>query len=219
MNDRRTHRNTPTASPSTRDAPNLLSASPTAPHRYMSISKSSVTSVRMHLHGPAPASTCPRSWRPGRFHPSTTGADLPLRAGGTPEGGHRCRRTAPHARFDLRPARAARGRTAEDRDVRVDEATGRLPARSRSTTTRTRQDRSARQAHQLTNAPSASRPAAQTRATGHPPPRAPTARAMTSSDVINAGVACTPIRIFARLANGIVSVGLNALEFVVDRYR
>src|SRR6478609_2763394 len=50
-----------------------------------------------------------------------------------------------------------------------------------------------------------------------PPPRAPTARAITSNDVINAAVACTAIRILARLVNGIVSVGLNALEFVVDR--
>ena len=56
--------------------------------------------------------------------------------------------------------------------------------------------------------------------TVHPPaPRAPTARAMTRREVTNAAVAWTPIRIFARLVNGIVSVGLNALEFVVDRYR
>ena len=52
-----------------------------------------------------------------------------------------------------------------------------------------------------------------------PEPRAPTARAMTSSEVISAAVACTPIRILTRLVNGMVSVGLNALEFVVDRYR
>jgi hypothetical protein len=56
--------------------------------------------------------------------------------------------------------------------------------------------------------------------TDHPPaPKTPTARAMTRREVTNAAVACTPIRIFARLVNGIVSVGLNALEFVVDRYR
>ena len=52
-----------------------------------------------------------------------------------------------------------------------------------------------------------------------PEPREPTARAITNSDVINAAVACIPIRIFARLVNGIVSVGLNALEFVVDKNR
>jgi hypothetical protein len=44
-----------------------------------------------------------------------------------------------------------------------------------------------------------------------PPPRAPTARAITSNDVISAAVACSAIKIFARLVNGIVSVGLNAL--------
>ena len=53
----------------------------------------------------------------------------------------------------------------------------------------------------------------------HPGPREPTARAITNSEVISAAVACIPIRIFARLVNGIVSVGLNALEFVVDRNR
>jgi len=42
---------------------------------------------------------------------------------------------------------------------------------------------------------------------------------MTSSEVTNAAVACTPIRILARLVNGMVSVGLNALEFVVDKYK
>ena len=52
-----------------------------------------------------------------------------------------------------------------------------------------------------------------------PPPSEPTARAMTSSDVSRAAVASTPMRIFARLVNGIVSVGLNALELVSDRYR
>ena len=50
-------------------------------------------------------------------------------------------------------------------------------------------------------------------------PREPTARAMTSSEVSNAAVASTPMRILALLLNGIVSVGLNALEFVVDTYR
>ena len=52
-----------------------------------------------------------------------------------------------------------------------------------------------------------------------PPPRAPTARAMTSSEVIRAAVAWMPMRILARLVRGMVSVGLNALELVVDRYR
>jgi len=37
--------------------------------------------------------------------------------------------------------------------------------------------------------------------------------------VISAAVACTPIRILTRLVNGMVSVGPNALEFVVDKYR
>jgi hypothetical protein len=50
-----------------------------------------------------------------------------------------------------------------------------------------------------------------------PPPRAPTARAMTNSEVINAAVAWMPIRILVRLVSGMVSVGLKALEFVVDR--
>ena len=50
-----------------------------------------------------------------------------------------------------------------------------------------------------------------------PPPRAPTARAMTSSEVMSAAVARMPMRILVRLVNGMVSVGLNALEFVVDR--
>jgi hypothetical protein len=49
--------------------------------------------------------------------------------------------------------------------------------------------------------------------------RALTARAMTSSEVINAAVAWTAISIFMRLLSGIVSVGLNALELVVDTYR
>src|SRR6478609_4212749 len=63
-------------------------------------------------------------------------------------------------------------------------------------------------------------PACRRGRTVHPPaPRAPTARAMTRREVTNAAVACTPMRIFARLVNGIVSVGLNALEFVVDRYK
>ena len=63
-------------------------------------------------------------------------------------------------------------------------------------------------------------PACRRGRTVHPPaPRAPTARAMTRREVTNAAVACTPIRIFARLVNGIVSVGLNALEFVVDTYK
>ena len=52
-----------------------------------------------------------------------------------------------------------------------------------------------------------------------PPPRAPTARAMTSSEVMSAAVAWMPMSILARLVRGMVSVGLNALEFVVDRYR
>src|SRR5690349_17959956 len=42
---------------------------------------------------------------------------------------------------------------------------------------------------------------------------------MTNSEVINAAVACTAIRILARLVNGMVSVGLNALELVVYWYR
>ena len=42
---------------------------------------------------------------------------------------------------------------------------------------------------------------------------------MTSSEVIDAAVACTAIRTLARLVNGMVSVGLNALELVVYRYR
>jgi hypothetical protein len=47
-------------------------------------------------------------------------------------------------------------------------------------------------------------------------PNEPTARAMTSNDVSRAAVASMPIRILARLESGIVSVGLKALEFVVD---
>jgi hypothetical protein len=55
---------------------------------------------------------------------------------------------------------------------------------------------------------------------GHPPaPNAPTARAMTSSEVSSAAVASIPISVLARLVSGMVSVGLNALEFVSDRYR
>ncbi len=46
-----------------------------------------------------------------------------------------------------------------------------------------------------------------------------TPRAMTSTDVISAAVACTPISSFVRGRNGIVSVGLNADEFVSDTYR
>ena len=46
-----------------------------------------------------------------------------------------------------------------------------------------------------------------------------TAQAITSSEVINAAVAWTAISIFIRLLSGIVSVGLNALELVVDTYR
>ncbi len=42
---------------------------------------------------------------------------------------------------------------------------------------------------------------------------------MTSSEVISVAVACTPIRILARDVNGMVSVGLNALELVVDTKR
>lgn len=49
--------------------------------------------------------------------------------------------------------------------------------------------------------------------------RAPTALAMTSNEVSKAAVACIPIRTFARLVRGIVSVGLNALLLVVERYR
>jgi hypothetical protein len=51
------------------------------------------------------------------------------------------------------------------------------------------------------------------------PPSAPTARATTSRDVSSAAVASMPINALARLLNGIVSVGLKALEFVVDTYR
>ena len=47
-----------------------------------------------------------------------------------------------------------------------------------------------------------------------PPPRDPTARATTMSDVNSAAVASMPMRIFSREVNGIVSVGLNALELV-----
>lgn len=49
-----------------------------------------------------------------------------------------------------------------------------------------------------------------------PPPSDPTARATTSRLVNNAADACRPIRHFARADNGIVSVGLNALELVRD---
>jgi hypothetical protein len=49
--------------------------------------------------------------------------------------------------------------------------------------------------------------------------RALTAQAIPSSEVINAAVAWTTISIFIRLLSGIVSVGLNALELVVDTYR
>jgi hypothetical protein len=42
---------------------------------------------------------------------------------------------------------------------------------------------------------------------------------MTRSDVSSAAVAWIPINTLARLVNGMVSVGLNALEFVSDRYR
>lgn len=50
-----------------------------------------------------------------------------------------------------------------------------------------------------------------------PPPRAPTARAMTSRVMRSAAVAYRPIRAFARPLKGMVSVGLNALEFVSDK--
>jgi hypothetical protein len=48
-------------------------------------------------------------------------------------------------------------------------------------------------------------------------PRAPTARATTINEVSSAVVASIPINAFARLVNGMVSVGLNALELVVDK--
>ena len=47
-------------------------------------------------------------------------------------------------------------------------------------------------------------------------PSDPTAKATSTSDMSNAAVAWTPIRIFALLLSGMVSVGLNALEFVRD---
>lgn len=49
--------------------------------------------------------------------------------------------------------------------------------------------------------------------------RLPTPRAITTTEVINAIVDSKPIMIFARLDNGMVSVGLNAEEFVSDTYR
>jgi len=48
---------------------------------------------------------------------------------------------------------------------------------------------------------------------------APTARATITRVTINAAVACSPINILARVLSGMVSVGLNALELVSDRYR
>ena len=51
------------------------------------------------------------------------------------------------------------------------------------------------------------------------PPREPTARAMTSREMSNAEVACTPISALARIDSGMVSVGLKALELVSDTYR
>ncbi len=39
---------------------------------------------------------------------------------------------------------------------------------------------------------------------------------MTSSAASSAAIAWMPIRIFGRVESGIVSVGLNALEFVSD---
>lgn len=48
-------------------------------------------------------------------------------------------------------------------------------------------------------------------------PMTPTARATTSREVSSAAVAWVPISSLARLVNGIVSVGLNALELVSDR--
>ena len=47
--------------------------------------------------------------------------------------------------------------------------------------------------------------------------RAPTARAMTSSEVSSAAVPSMPMSTLARLVSGMVSVGLNALLLVVDR--
>src|SRR6478735_12820457 len=47
-------------------------------------------------------------------------------------------------------------------------------------------------------------------------PRAPIARATTSSDVSRAAVASRPMSVLARAVRGIVSVGLKALEFVSD---
>jgi hypothetical protein len=51
------------------------------------------------------------------------------------------------------------------------------------------------------------------------PLSAPTARAMTSRDVTKAAVAWTPMSTLARELSGMVSVGLKALELVVDKYR
>ena len=48
-------------------------------------------------------------------------------------------------------------------------------------------------------------------------PSEPTARATTSSDVNSAALAWTAINAFARLLNGMVSVGLKALELVIER--
>ena len=50
-------------------------------------------------------------------------------------------------------------------------------------------------------------------------PRLPTPFAITSTEMTRAEVDSMPIRIFARVESGMVSVGLNAEELVNDTYR
>ena len=49
--------------------------------------------------------------------------------------------------------------------------------------------------------------------------RMPTPRAITRTEVIRAATDSTDMNSFARVDSGIVSVGLNAVEFVMDTYR
>ena len=49
--------------------------------------------------------------------------------------------------------------------------------------------------------------------------RAPTARAITSTEVSNAEMHSVAISSFARGESGIVSVGLKAVELVTDTYK
>ncbi len=58
-----------------------------------------------------------------------------------------------------------------------------------------------------------------TRPSPSPCSKRPTARAITNNEVNNAAMASMPISILARFVSGMVSVGLNALELVNDRYR